>query len=359
MSATTPLSAPLVFHRDKSAGAPSEAPPETQRQPHEPGCFTVGAAWVWPDGTTAPLRSKASNRCPGCARAVAFENMTMLRQDAETNGAPGDVITLTSRDAITDAGAYRQACASFWRAFRKRWGHVEYCGFIEWTTGAGPRSGGIRRLHSHWLVKGLAQRHDRSEIQEWTSAEWSKLTGAWVVQVARLETVGGVVGYLALHHEKMEQAPPAGWAGRRLRPSSRYFSDSGRTRRDRARHWLAARASERRYAQAGVHLGRTAPGPSPALVWGRTLAQKASDELTREPGGRFDSLGKRRELDARLSSPNAPIHQPICDEDVKRWVAFDTRRRALARRDEWRRLPRHERDLLAGLRALARGQTGG
>lgn len=276
----------------------------------------------------------------------------MLRQDAERHGAPSDVITLTSRDPITDAGAYRQACASFWRAFWKRWGRVEYCGFIEWTTGKAERSGGYRRLHSHWLVKGLDPRHDRAEVERWVAAEWKGLTGAWRVQVARLETVGGVVGYLALHHEKMEQAPPAGWTGRRLRPSRGYFAESGRARRDRARHWLAAHAAERRYSASGVNLGRTVEGPSPRLVWGKSEAQKAAAILLRVPGRRFDSLGSRRELDARLNDPAAPIHQPIGDEDVRRWRAFDARRAALRRRSEWRRLRPEEREFLAAARRL-------
>lgn len=222
----------------------------------------------------------------------------MLRQDAEDNSAPEHVLTLTSRDPVTSAKAYARACATFWQAFRRRWGAVEYCGFVEWTTGEGPRSGGHRRMHSHWLVKGLAA-DDLAAVESWVSAEWSKLTGAWVVQLAELRTVGGVVGYLALHHEKLSQAPPSGWSGRRLRPSKGYFAEDGRTRRQRAQLWLR----EHRWKAAGLDeggmLGESLK-PSPRLVWRRGESAKALAALASGPGRPFDSLPARAALDAQL-----------------------------------------------------------
>lgn len=212
---------------------------------------------------------------------MAFENMTMLRQDAETNSRPGDVLTLTSREALVTADDYQEACRLFWRAFRLRWGHVEYCGFIEWTTGKAPRSGGVRRLHSHWLIKGLRDELDRQAVETWVRAEWKKRTGAWIVDVKRLRSVGGVVGYLALHHEKMEQRPPPGWKGRRLRPSKGYFAASGADRRDRARHWIASNRAAR---SADPELGQLAPSSPPKLRWGRSEEEKASDLISRVPG---------------------------------------------------------------------------
>lgn len=255
---------------------------------------------MWPDGRTAPLRSKASNRCPGCARAVAYENMTLLRIDAEENGAPGHVLTLTSRDPVTDAGAYREACAVFWRAFRRTWGEsVEYCGFIEWTTGDGPRSGGFRRMHSHWLLKGLSA-DDLEAVELWASQEWRKLTGAWVVQLAELRTVGGIVGYLALHHEKLSQAPPEGWSGKRFRPSKGYFGAPVAHLRQRARDWLC----ERRWREQGLDEGgmlSASQEPAPRVVWGRQEWElQTAAALAAMPYMPFDSLLKRRELDRRL-----------------------------------------------------------
>ena len=247
---------------------------------------------------------------------MAFENMTMLRQDAEENSAPGHVLTLTSRDPVTDAGAYRDACAVFWRAFRRTWGHVEYCGFIEWTTGEGPRSGGHRRMHSHWLVKGLAA-DDVAAVEAWVSVEWAKLTGAWVVQLAELRTVGGVVGYLALHHEKLSQAPPEGWGGRRLRPSRGYFALDGRTRRDRARLWLQDHRADRDGWDEGERI-TAASSPAPRLVWRVAEAVKVEAALVRgpAPAGYFDSLPARRALDLQLiESARRAAHE----SDVEYW----------------------------------------
>lgn len=253
---------------------------------------------MWEDGRTAPLLSKASNRCPGCARAAAYEAMTMLRQDAQENGAPGHVLTLTSRKPVTSAAEYRRACEFFWRAFRRRYGHVEYCGFVEWTTGEAPRSGGQRRLHSHWLVKGAEGLHGVVEVQAWASEQWRNLTGAWVVEFAELRTVGGVVGYLALHHEKISQAPPKGWTGRRLRPSAGYFARSGRERRERARLWLWEHRQRRGQSDDGGLLELWSR-PAPRVVKGRQEWEKQGDGLVPAEPGHFATLPAVRAADLR------------------------------------------------------------
>jgi hypothetical protein len=94
---------------------------------------------------------------------------------------------------------------------------------------------------------------ERSErcVECWTAGEWCKLAGAWIVQVRELRSAGGVVGYLALHHRKWEQAPPPGWKGRRLRTSEGYFSVPNGVLRDRARSWLKEQATRRRLTDEG------------------------------------------------------------------------------------------------------------
>ncbi len=319
-AASGPTDDPLVFLGDKSGAA------------HVEGCFVRGGAFVYRDGTAAPMRSKASNRCPGCARAVAYENMTMLRQDAETNSAPGHVLTLTSRTPNTDSAAYRDACAVFWRAFRRTWGHVEYCGFVEWTTGEGPRSGGRRRMHSHWLVKGLST-NDLAAVERWCSFEWSKLTGAWVVQLAELRTVGGVVGYLALHHEKLSQAPPPGWKGRRLRPSRGYFAASGAHRRQLAVAWLREHRWRRAGMDDGAMMAESEKG-SPRVVFGVSEAERGSRELLTTPGRHFGSLPARKALDAQLLRAAAVYAREGEVERLERVYHETVREWALRRRAE-------------------------
>lgn len=246
----------LVFLSDKS-GSPRSCCPSSP----------LGSAWLLPDGSVAPLRCTASNRCEYCARIAAFEVMTMLRIDAEENEAPSHVITLTCRDVMTNSGL-REAHAVFWRAFRRRWGKVEYAGFMEWTTGRGPRSGGIRRPHTHYLVKRLqlpataVTTRAKGELpcrcgdaegclECWVAVEWCKLAGAWIVQARELKHAGGVVGYLALHHHKWEQAPPPGWTGRRLRTSRGYFAVPNGVLRERARAYLRERHTRLALASEG------------------------------------------------------------------------------------------------------------
>lgn len=227
----------------------------------------------------------------------------MLRIDAEENSTPTYVLTLTSREPVDDSRAYRVACAAFWKAWRQRFGPTEFCGFVEWTTGKARRSGGLRRLHTHWLVKH-DQALDVAAAEAWVSSTWARLwNGSWRVQLAELRHAGGVVGYLALHHEKMEQAPPPGWTGRRLRPSKGYFAVDGATRLARARLWLAEhREGKREWSRP---LG---PEKGARLVWRTAEWETAAAEVASTPGRSFDSLPERAALDRRLLDPDAPIN---------------------------------------------------
>jgi hypothetical protein len=191
-------------------------------------------------GERVPARCKASNRCGYCGQVSAIENAAVLRLDAEsdTGRRPTVGITLTTKDPLTD-GQLRIYTASFWRAFRQRWGRVEYCGFVEWTTGKARRAGGVRRTHVHYLVKDLRPDVELADVEAWVRVEWKKLAGAWVVEARELRTPAGAIAYLALHHQKREQAPPRGWSGKRLRPSKGYFNRPVRELRSEARLRLA------------------------------------------------------------------------------------------------------------------------
>lgn len=253
----------------------------------------------------------------------------MLRLDAEHHSTPRYVLTLTSAEPVDDAKAYTEACRFFWRDWRKRWGAVEFCGFVEWTTGKAPTSGGLRRMHSHWLVK--CDPLDVAEVEAWVSATWRKYWGAWRVQLAELKHAGGVVGYLALHHEKIEQAPPEGWTGRRLRPSRGYFAVSGREMRARARLWLAEYREQK--TEFPRPFGDEAPG---RLVWGTPEWEKAARQFTVEPGRSADTLPEREALRRRLESSDAPINvdhlsAAAQDEAYHAWrvkMHYRSRRRA-------------------------------
>lgn len=160
---------------------------------------------------------------------TALENALVVRLDAldgERYPTWG-LTTTTARPGFSQA-ELRQCEKTLFRYLRRDYGRdVQYLGFVEFTTGRATSSGGVRRPHVHHLVKGLgrpdAQR--QAELEGYVSSVWLRLTrDAWRVECRPLRTPMGAVAYLALHHHKREQQPPAGWSGKRFRPSRGYFN---------------------------------------------------------------------------------------------------------------------------------------
>jgi hypothetical protein len=165
--------------------------------------------------------------------------------DAERE-PPTHCIALTTRDPETTAEMYRTASEAVFRRLRRRFGRVEYFGRIEFTTGRGPRSGGARRIHGHYVVKGLAG-VKCEEAEEIVRGSWRRSLArngssfeAWRIEVAELRTPVGAMHYLSLHHAKAEQLPPEGWRGMAERPSRGYFSRPIADLREEARAQLWA-----------------------------------------------------------------------------------------------------------------------
>jgi hypothetical protein len=219
----------------------------------------------------------------------------------------------------------------FWRAFRRKWGNarqgrrrVEYCGFVEWTTGRSSSSGGKRRIHVHYLLKGLdlrageqvcdpeleRKRSARSGVELarslpcrcgrpyscvecWVRREWRSLVGAWVVEARPIRTPAGAIAYFAPHHSKQAQGPPAGWSGKRFRPSKGYFNAPVEELRGRAELELARERAARQ--------GRPV-----------TLRESIARPLRRRvPGGELERV--RRLLAAQLVDH--------CEHDTPRAIA--------------------------------------
>lgn len=158
--------------------------------------------------------------CPPCQKRADDELARVLLADAKVD-PPGWAITLTTSDPDTPAAVFREGNAQVWRALRKEFGRVEYAGFVEFTTGAAPRSGGLRRMHSHNLVK--ADRFDQPTAEAIVREVWERVTGAYVVDVAALMSRAGAIAYVGIHHRKPEQQPPADWRGMTTRWSRGYL----------------------------------------------------------------------------------------------------------------------------------------
>ncbi len=161
---------------------------------------------------------------------------------------PGHAITLTTRDPETPGEVYREASAAVWKRLRRQGWPARYFGSIEWTTGAARLSGGHRRMHGHYLVKGLDD--DVRLIEGLVKETWHESTGnagygAWRVEVAKLLVPGAAIHYLNLHHRKAVQAPPETWRGMVERASQgkhRYWSQPVGDLRELAKLELRAEA---------------------------------------------------------------------------------------------------------------------
>lgn len=221
--------------------------------------------WLFRDGSVAPVRCEAPNKCSGCAMLAAVENALVLRLDAfaSDDGVATDYpswgLTTTTRQPwssdthVDRAKILKYSEKKLFERLRDRYGRVEYVGFVEFTTGRAATSAGGRRAHVHHLVKGLGRPDDALAVQleQEVSALWLKYTrDAWRVECRPLRTPMGAIAYLALHHHKDEQRPPKGWTGKRFRPSQGYFARPLPELRREARALLADRRIERAMVEA-------------------------------------------------------------------------------------------------------------
>jgi hypothetical protein len=184
--------------------------------------------------------------CSYCGWLRDLEDATCLFLDARDGEQPTLAITLTTATPWEqlDPAVYRDASAQLWRALRRVYGRVEYCGLIEFTTGRAERSGGHRRMHGHYLVKGI-DGDQVLDVERIVREVWARVTGAYVVEVSQLRSAGGAIAYMGLHHRKPEQAAPDGWRGMRLRASQGYWMVPVADLREAARRHLAIRTKKR------------------------------------------------------------------------------------------------------------------
>jgi len=224
----------------------------------EPGSLVLDGQrsvtrWCEAGWNRYPCRKRTCTICgPKRRRLMARVLMIDARESAPTHA-----FTLTTRDPNTPGEVFRDASAAVWKRLRRRGWPVRYFGSIEFTTGLGARSGGLRRQHGHYLVKGLPLDVDVLEVESIVRETWHASTsgsgfGAWVVEVAELMVPGAAIHYLNLHHSKAYQRPPAGWRGMVERASQ------GQTR-----YWHRPVAELREMARVELH--------AEALTWATGL----------------------------------------------------------------------------------------
>lgn len=252
--------------RDKSANYADRHRDRAAERAAQGRCVNParGIRWLMTDGALEPVRCGASNRCDYCAMFAALEAALVLKLDAQLEQPTVGITTTTRRPGVS-LGELRRAEEYLWRSLRTgrqigargprrrderrfpAFEQLRYCGFLEWTAGDGTHAGGNRRPHLHHLTKGIPagdpllntipledvpadhpfvrERHvnpgeTTTPLELRVSELWHTITGdAFMVEARPLRTPAGAIAYLALHHHKRRQAPPPGFAGRRLRPS--------------------------------------------------------------------------------------------------------------------------------------------
>ena len=166
----------------------------------------------------------------------------MVRESCDRMGVPSVVVCVTSVDPYRCTGpVWADDMKQLVKALRRRWPDAEYLGFMEWTTGKGARSGGLRRPHMHLLFRGIPP-EEAALCESIVRRVWLARTGANRVEASALESLQGSLQYVAMHHMKPDQAPPEGWTGRRLRPSQGWWGADAKQLRADARTVVLERA---------------------------------------------------------------------------------------------------------------------
>jgi hypothetical protein len=210
------------------------------------------------DGELVYSRGGCSNLCDYCARLALTESAEMLSLDALEGDAPAVLMVLTTRTATLEREPFYKAREKLFRALRRRWPELQYTSLLEYTTGYADTSGGERRPHWNYLLKGVSKA-DIPAIKAIVDERWcSNIDAEPAAQCVRdLYAVGGVIRYLTQHFGKESQRPPPGFHGQRFNCSRGYFGVSTRAQaRARARESLALKRELWRARRAGLRGAR-------------------------------------------------------------------------------------------------------
>lgn len=165
----------------------------------------------------------------------------MLQLDALCGSPPTLLAILGTRTATWDPKPFYRARERVFKALRRRWPSADYASMVEFTTGHGPKSGGLRRPHWNLLIKGIPV-DAVDEAREIIARVWCSHVDAlperqYVESIASPEKA---IGYIAAHFQKESQKPPKGWSGQRFNRSRGYLWQPIDEARSLARSQMAA-----------------------------------------------------------------------------------------------------------------------
>jgi len=182
-------------------------------------------------------RGGCVNKCDYCAKLAAVENCEMLAIDSTQGDPPTVLLVLGTRTATLNMAGFYRGLGEVKRALRRRWPAFEYCSMVEFTTGYGEKSGGLRRPHWNLTCKGIPA-EDAAAAGEVAFPVWCRHVDAEIhaQHASPIRAGEALAKYLALHFQKSSQAPPAGFTGQRFNASRGYFTGCTRAQaRARAR----------------------------------------------------------------------------------------------------------------------------
>lgn len=219
-------------------------------------------------------RCRAVNLCPYCARLAAVENSECLSLDAAEGIAPTMYAVLTTASTDRDPRTFYRAREKVGKALRRRWPDCEWAIQVEFTTGDSGQSGGFRRQHWNWLLKGIPDEDLAAAtevmVRVWCARADANPRGQYVDLIGER---GGLMRYLSLHFAKPAQAPPIGWKGHRFLHSRGYFAAPMTDVRDQAKRSLRLKREIWKAENAGhsVHdaelLAQEAVAAAAATSW--------------------------------------------------------------------------------------------
>jgi hypothetical protein len=225
----------------------------------------------------------------------AYEDLEMVLADALEGDCPSVLMVLTTPTPTLDMQTFRAARMELQRCVRRALGGIwRYLSLVEYTTGYGPRSGGLRRPHWNYVSKGLADELVPA-LREVALPVWCEVVGASLKgqYVEELRSGPATIKYLIEHFGKASQRPPEGFTGQRMNCSRDYFADGSTVARKRARESQALKRELWKAEQTGCD-----PVEAHAAALASLRAQAATDWIACTATG-------ARLADCRL--PPAPL----------------------------------------------------
>jgi len=164
--------------------------------------------------------------CAGWLGRIETRAILLLFQDDD---GPLTFLTVTTGDPDMPLRDFQRCFEAVILRLRRRYGSIDYYGTIEGTSGRFARDK-KRRMHGHYLIKGVplveapvAELLCRQTWEKSTLRRRGELGRSYRVTLSAVRAREAAALYVAGYLSKFEQVMDAGWGGRRIRGSQKFF----------------------------------------------------------------------------------------------------------------------------------------